>query len=162
MTPLPPSQPNAPKKRSSGCLIAVIIVGVLVAIVCIAGAVVVGTAAQSPEGKRAMSMMGKGMSVIGKSLNGPGAKEVREAGCPEAGVVNLADIQEAFGEFVDGGIKSADFSVMVVCQGSFSLPTCDEVAAAYRSATGVKPGKFKVMVKKKGSQKSQCEQDYDS
>ncbi|PZR04413.1 MAG: hypothetical protein DI536_34205 [Archangium gephyra] len=160
MTPLPPSQPPAPKKRSSGCLIAVVVIAVLLGVGCIATAVLVGAAAQTPEGKRAFSMLGKGMGVLNKALTAPGAKEVREAGCPEAGVIDLADVAEVFGELVDGGMKTDGESVVVFCQGTFSLPTCDEVATAYRNAPGVKPGPFKVIVKRKSAKKNQCEQDY--
>lgn len=162
MSPLPPSQPPAPKKKSSsGCLIAVIVIAVLLGIGCIATAVIAGMAAQSPEGKRVMSMMGKGVTVITKAMNAPGAKEVREAGCPEAMVLDTAEIGEVFGEFFDAGVKkNDDLKLMVMCQGTFGLPTCDEVAEAYRNAPGVKPGPFTVVVKRKNSKKNDCEQDY--
>ncbi|MGV3623235.1 MAG: hypothetical protein ACO1OB_20615 [Archangium sp.] len=162
MTPLPPSQPAAPqKKSSSGCLIAVLVIGGLVAVACIAGAVMVGVAAQSPEGKKAMSLVGKGMGVITKAMNAPGAQQVREAGCADAMVIDAAEISEAFGELFDAGTKKQeDEKVIVMCQGTFGLPTCDEVADAYRNAPGVKPGPFTVIVKKKNAKKNDCEQDY--
>lgn len=145
----------------SGCLIAVLVVGGLVGIACIAGAVMVGVAAQSPEGKKAMSLVGKGMGAITKAMNAPGAQQVREAGCADAMVIDAAEIADAFGEFFDAGSQNPDDTkVIVMCQGSFSLPTCDEVADAYRNAPGVKPGPFTVIVKKKNAKKNDCEQDY--
>lgn len=162
MTPLPPSQPPAPKKKSSsGCLIAVLVFVGLLGVVCIVTAVMLGRAAQTPEGKRVMSMVGKGVTVVTKAMNAPGAKEVREAGCPEAMVLDTAEIGEAFEEFFDGGMKkTGDLKLLVMCQGTFSLPTCDEVAEAYRNAPGVKPGPFTVVVKKKNVKQNECERTY--
>lgn len=144
----------------SGCLIAAIIVGVMAALVCIGGAVVVGFAAQSKEGQKALSVMGKGIALAGKSMNAPGAQAVRDLGCSEAMVMNANDVMDVVSEFVDGGAKTEELKTIVMCQGSFSLPTCDEVAEAYRNAPGVEAGPFSVMVKQKGRQKANCEQDY--
>ncbi len=163
MTPLPPSVPSSakPKQGLSGCLVAVIVVGVLVALVCIGSAIALGFAAQSDEGKKALSMMGKGIALAGKSMNAPGAQEVRDLGCSEAMVMNTGDVMDVVSEVIDGGLgKPADLKTVVMCQGSFGLPTCDEVAAAYRKAPGVEPGPFSVMVKQKGRRQANCEQDY--
>ncbi len=165
MTPAPISQPPTPqKKANSGCLIAVIVVGALVALVCLVGVVVSFVAAQSPEGKKAMSLMGRGISAAAKAMNAPGTPELRALGCPEAMVMDPEEVMELVGEFIDAGPpRGADerMKTVVICQGSFSLPTCDEVADAYRTAKGVTPGPFTVTVKRKGSRKSECEKDFE-
>lgn len=163
MTPQPPSRPAGAQQQKgpSGCLIAVIVAGALGALLCIAGAVLVGAAAQSPEGRRAVSMMSKGVSAAAKAMSAPGAKEVRAAGCPEAMVMDTNELAGFFGELFDGGVgPKRALSALVLCQGSFGLPTCDDVAAAYRAAPGVKAGPFTVVVKRKGSQENECEHDY--
>ena len=108
-----------------------------------------------------MKAIGKGAQLASKGISGPGAREVREAGCPEAFVLDMEEMMELIGLFADGGTQSMGVGVMVTCQGSWGqLPDCDEVAKAYLTAKGLPPGDFVVMVKAKNQKKEQCSRRY--
>lgn len=164
MTPSPLSPPPAAKKPSgcsSGCLIALLVVGGVVMIIGLVGVFALWRAASSEEGQKVMKAIGKGAQLAARGINGPGAQEVRDLGCPEAFVLDMNEMMDLVELFTDGGLKDVGTSVMVMCQGSFGqLPSCDEVAKAYLTAKGRPPGDFVVMVKTKNQKKEQCTRRY--
>lgn len=163
MTPSPVSPPAAkqPSGCSRGCLIALLVVGALGLLVGLVGVIVVWRAASSEEGQKVMKALGKGASLASKGLNGPGAKEVREAGCPEAFVLDTNEMLDLVDLFTDGGSRHHETSIMVMCQSSFgTLPDCGAVARAYASASGRPPGDFVVMVKSKSQKQELCARRY--
>ncbi len=159
MTPSPVSPP--PAKKTSGCLIALLVAGGLAVLLMLVGMFALWRAASSESGQKVMKAIGKGAQLASKGINGPGAQEVREAGCPEAFVLDMEEMMELIGLFSDGGTKSLGVGVMVTCQGTFGqLPACDEVAKAYLTAKGLPPGDFVVMVKTKNQKNEQCARRY--
>lgn len=164
MTPSPVSPPLAQKPSgcSRGCLIALLVVGGLVLL----GGAVAGFAlwrlASSEDGQKVMKAIGKGASLATRGINGPGAKEVREAGCPEAFVLDMNEMMELVDLFSDGGpSKPLGAGVMVMCQSSVgALPQCEVVARAYVSAPGRPPGDFVVLVKTKNQNQEYCSRRY--
>lgn len=140
---------------------ALLVAGGLALLVGVLGVVLVFRAAASEDGQKVMKAIGKGANLAAKGINAPGTQEVREAGCPEAFVLDMADMLELIEIFSDGGTKDVGVGVMVTCQGSFgTLPSCDEVAKAYLSAKDIPRGNFVVMVKTKNQKKEQCAQRY--
>lgn len=163
MTPSPLSPPAAQKPSgcSKGCLIALISVGAVVMLIGLIGVFALWRAASSEEGQKVMKAIGKGAQLATKGINGPGAQEVRNAGCPEALVLDMEEMMELIELFADGGMPSLGVGVMVMCQGSFGeLPDCGEVAQAYLSAKELPPGDFVVLVKTKSQKGEQCSRRY--
>ena len=162
MTPSPVSPPaKKPSGCSSGCLVALLIVAGLSVIGALVGAFALYRAASSPDGQKVMKAIGKGATLAGKGINGPGAQEVRNAGCPEAFVLDMAEMMELIDLFADAGRKPQTTGVMVMCQGAYGeLPDCDTVAKAYAAAPGRPAGEFVVMVKLKNVKKEQCVRRY--
>lgn len=163
MTPTPPPASSAAKTVSPatrGCIIALLVVGVL-GLVCVVGSAIVGVrAASSEQGKKVLGAMSKGMSLVNKGINAPGIPEVRAAGCPEAMALDLHEMSEIIDSFVDGGLKEGPEGVMVLCQGLGELPDCGTLAQAYASAKGRPPGDFMVTVKTKHQKKELCARRY--
>lgn len=159
-SPVPPPPASKPAGCSRGCLIALLVVGGLGLLGAVIISVVVWRAASSEEGKKVLSAMGRGVQLAQKGLNAPGVAEVQAAGCPEAMALDLDEMMEIVGSFVDGGVKHGSNGVMVMCQGVGTLPDCDTVAQAYASAPGRPQGAFVVMVKAKHQKKDQCARRY--
>ena len=146
-----------------GCLVAVLVVGGLMMVGCLVSAFMVWRAASSEEGQKVMAAIGKGAQLAAKGINGPGAQEVREAGCPEAFVLDLNEMASLVELFIDGGTPGKELGggVMVLCQGTFAeLPDCAEVARAYLTAKGRPRGEFMVTVKEKNAKREQCSRRY--
>jgi hypothetical protein len=157
-SPISPPVSSKPAGCSRGCLVALLIAGGLMLLTGLVAAVALWKAASSEEGQKVMKAIGKGASLASKGINGPGAQEVRNAGCPEAFVLDMAEMIELIGIFRDGGApEDLGVGVMVTCQGTFgTLPDCADVAKAYLTAKDLPPGEFVVMVKTKNQKKEQC------
>lgn len=142
---------------------ALLVVGGVVMLVGVVGVFALWRAASSEQGQKVMKAIGKGAQLASKGINGPGAQEVRDLGCPEAFVLDMDEMMELIGIFTDAGSAKDELGVgiMVTCQGSFGeLPDCPEVARAYLTAKGRPPGDFVVMVKTKNQKKEQCVRRY--
>ena len=157
MTPSPVSPAKKPSGCSRGCLVALLVVGGVALLGGLVGAFALWRVASSEDGQKVMKAIGKGAQLAAKGINAPGAQEVREAGCPEAFVLDMGDMTELIDLFSDGGAKPLSTGVMVLCQGAFGqLPDCTEVAKAYLKANGRPPGEFMVTVKLKNAKQEQC------
>jgi hypothetical protein len=163
MTPSPVSTHAAKKPSgcSTGCLVALLIVGGVVVIAGLVGGFALWRAASSPEGQKVMKAIGKGAQLASKGINGPGAQEVRNVGCPEAFVLDMNEMMELVDLFSDAGTQPLATGVMVMCQAPYgTLPDCGPVAKAYAAAPRRPAGEFVVMVKLKNDQKEQCARRY--
>lgn len=162
--PAPPSNQAKPSGCSRGCLIALLVVGAVMAVIVVISGLVIWRAASSEEGKKVLAAMGKGVSLASKGINGPGAQEVREAGCPEAFVLDMADMRELIGIFVNDagtkGLPETGPAVMVMCQGFGELPDCDELAKVYAPVKGRPPGEFAILVQTKHAKSPLCSRRY--
>jgi hypothetical protein len=160
-TPLSPPAQKKPAGCSSGCLVALLVAGGVMLLVGLIGVVAVMRAASSEEGQKVMKAIGKGAKLASKGISGPGAQEVRDIGCPESFVLDMAEMMELVDLFSDAGTKQLPTGVMVMCQGSFGqLPDCDTVAKAYAAAKGRPAGEFVVLVKLKNDKNAQCTRRY--
>lgn len=158
--PVPPAAP-APKK-TSGCVVALLVVLGLALVLCLGGGVALWVAARSDTGKQVMDAIDKGVKLAEKGVNAPGAAEVRAAGCPQAVVLDTKEMVGLVAGFIDGGLKADELGgAMVLCQGPFGaeLPECDALAPVYaKAASPAEP--FVVEVKKQGQSKASCQRRY--
>lgn len=165
MTPQQPLDPQAPKKKMSGCLIALLIVGGLAGLVCIGSGVAVWMAARSETGKKLVSAIDQGVKLAQEGVNAPGAAELRAAGCPEALVMDMKAAMAIADTFIDAGFEDdeqLDY-ISVNCSAPAGskdpLPTCDELAPVYAKAAPSERD-FVVQVKRQGKQKPECSKQY--
>jgi hypothetical protein len=160
-----PQQPVAPKKKMSGCLIALLIVGGLAGLVCIGSAVAVWMAARSETGKKVFSAIDQGVKLAQEGVNAPGAAELRAAGCPEALVMDMKAAMAIADTFIDGGLEEDDELdyLSVTCSApagsTAQLPTCDELAPIYAKAAPSERS-FVVEVRRQGKKKPECSKQY--
>ena len=156
--PPPPGNPPPPaaaKKGPSGCLVALAIVGGIVALIGLAVGVVAYRFATSPDGKKIVSAVASGATLIAKAQNAPGTAELRARGCKPVMVIDAADVEAIAEAFGDGGTPSVsdDERVHVQCVPArgVAAPTCNDVAATYVAAVGRAAGPFAVTVGASGS-----------
>jgi hypothetical protein len=99
----------------------------------------------------------------------PGAEELRDAGCEEAGVMDTAAIQrlvESIEAAQDKGERRPVAPMpptIVFCQFSFGTPDldCDDVARVYVGAVERPPTEFAVTVRVKVPRRDVCQGIYD-
>jgi hypothetical protein len=160
----PPSpQPTAKKKSSSGCLIALAIVGGLAVLVMAVVGFGVWRFASSKEGKAIIGAVGEMATIVAEAQSAPGAAEVRELGCDQAMVLDLDRMVKIF-KMLDAGAPHESYSVMVICQVGVlhgDPPSCDRVASTYRAAVNAtRP--FAASVTRSGSHGEVCSILYDA
>lgn len=162
MTPDPVAPRPAAKKTSSGCLIALLIIGGLGLVVCLVGGIVMWRASQNPDFQKVMGAVGKGAKLMMKGTKAPGTEALRAAGCEQAIVLSLDEMMQLLSEFVDAGAPAGALSGMaVVCQvrTSVGAPTCAELAKVY--ATAAKPAEpFSLSVRSSGDSEPSCDENF--
>jgi hypothetical protein len=127
MSNAPATAPVAPKKKMSGCMLAVLIVGALLLLGAIAVATVVVLALRTPEGAAAVDMV----KAASRANTGPGADALRKYGCQSVAVLPVAALNQIASR-ADAGPVIADVAVaMVTCQNPPADRACDAMAAAY-------------------------------
>lgn len=156
---------QAPKKKMSGCVIALSIVGGLAGLVCIGSGVAMWMAARSDTGKKIFSAIDQGVKLAEQGVNAPGAAELRAAGCPEALVMDMKAAMAIADSFIDGGLENdaeLDY-ISVNCSApagsTVTLPSCDDLAPVYAKAAPSERD-FVVEVKRQGKQKAECSKQY--
>jgi len=154
MQPVPP-RPVA-KKSDRGCLIALAIVGGLMALVVGVAAIGIYSFSKSPQGKAVFGAIGDMSEIITEAQKAPGTKEVRGLGCSQAMAMDVDKLTKIMARFDAGGGPPPQFSKMVVCQVGLlgTPPTCDAVARTYVDAAGPPDRGFAVSVQK-GTGKAQ-------
>lgn len=140
---------NVEKKRTSGCLIAAVVVGLVLAVCC---TLLVFITAFAPGPRAAFAQLRKTAAVALKARGATGTKELREAGCADAYVIEVKDVPD---QFIDAGT----FEVVLTCHVREKPVTCDEAAAAYRAAPGASLAALKVIVVRADKSRV-CEGDY--
>jgi hypothetical protein len=164
MTPQPPAAP----RKSNGCLIAVGVVVAIAALTCLVGGVIAWRLSKNPELAKAFGVIGKSVKLAVDGTKARGAEELRQAGCPQAMVLDAAQMASIVDEFVDAGSTTLhaehdeDLGLMVLCQGTLgsSLPSCDDVARVYvKAALPTRP--FMVTVQEQGTRQGNCSAKYD-
>lgn len=169
----PPAPPyHAPQKKSgNGCLIALLILGLVVLSFVGLGTLGAYFFMTSKSGKEITDLVGKGAKAVGEAAKvmeeaarAPGMTEVRAIGCHQAFAIDLDKLMKAIDQF-DAGLPargSGAPQLMIVCTVKTfdAAPTCDAVARAYVGALGAAPGEFTVVVNKENDKASQCGNRY--
>jgi hypothetical protein len=163
----PPVQAPRPPKKSGGkgCLIALAVVGGIVLLVGAVGAFFVYRFANSPDGKKIVSAVASGASLVATAATAPGTNELRALGCKTAMVFDAADLEAIANTLGDGGTAQIAHGerLAVACatgRGA-TAPTCDQVAAAYIAAVGRATGPLTVRVGANGESPT-CEEMYSA
>lgn len=167
-TPHPQAPMGAPpvQKKGSGCLLAVGIVAAVLGVIFVIGAFIVYRVVKSPEGQKAVTLIGEGSKAMRDGMNAPGTAELKALGCTQPIVID-AERMVALGELLgaDAGQKSTkpDFKMTVVCQVSkrAAAPSCDTVASTYVAAAAP-TASFLVTLQVAGSPEAGCNAVYDA
>lgn len=142
------------------------VVGGLVALVCMGSGIAVFVAARSDTGKKIFSAIDQGVKLAEDGINAPGAAELREAGCPQAIVMDMKLAMGIADSFLDAGLEDdADMDYLsVTCSSPAGskvvLPTCEALAAVYAKAAP-SARDFVVETKRAGQQKPDCAQRFE-
>jgi hypothetical protein len=143
----PPQQP--PQKKGKGCLIAALVTGGVVLVLCLVVGILVWKAAK------------KVGEIAKEGVNAPGTSELRAAGCDLALVMDMGKLSPIF----DAGATatSGTASVVVACKvdPGHTAPTCDDVAQTYVKAASP-GGTFMAQVQTQGKSRPDCQRVYSS
>lgn len=138
MTPQP--TPQVPqKKKMSGCLVALIVCGVVGCLFCLCTGVSLAVAGTSESGQEFISAMRQSTRAMDEAGNAPGAKELQASGCPAASVMDMRAMSGFIKLMTDGGSLPEEddylYAQCVAPMGStMKLPTCEELAPIYAKA----------------------------
>lgn len=153
----------APKKKMSGCLIAIIVVGGLTVLVVVLAAVGALKVLSSSEGQKIVRFVGDSAKMMEEAQRAPGTQELRAKGCMQAMVVDMdrmaslvKDLSPDAGDLPPGGERE-----LVSCTVDMfgTAPECDALATAYVAAASPKRP-FRVTVQKQGGQRAECTKVY--
>jgi hypothetical protein len=156
-----PSFVSPPRPKRNGCVIALIVIGALVVLGCIAMAVGIAVFLRSDPGKKVAGAIGEGIKMSTEAQHAPGAREIQKVGCSQGMVFDM-ERSWAFAEaFIgDGSAEKPkfDFRTMVLCQVTMfaSAPTCDDVKRAYLEAVPEPSDPFVVQVKAMTDPRPRC------
>ena len=141
------------------------VVGALVGLVCLCSGIAVFVAARSESGKKLFSAIDQTVKLAEGGINAPGAAELREAGCPQALVMDMKAAMEIADSVLDSGFEDdADMDyVSVTCSApagsNVVLPTCEAIAEVYAKA--VPSDRIFVVEAQNGGQKPDCSKQFE-
>jgi hypothetical protein len=119
--------PLPPRKKMSGCMLAVVIVGALGLLAVIGITATVVFALRTPEGSALLDMV----KTASEAQTGPGAVALRAQGCANVGVLPVAALNE-IAKSADAGPVISEFATLLVsCFDPPADRTCDALAAVY-------------------------------
>jgi hypothetical protein len=123
--------------------------------------------AANPELRQMGKLMGESVRMSIAATKAPGTRELREAGCAQAMVMDMRRIAELVKEIDESEHGSAEQAedlgtVMVVCQVSSSEDalSCEDVARTYGAAVENPPAEFAAVVQTRFPQEAVCEGVY--
>jgi hypothetical protein len=133
---------------SGALVLAVVLGGVLLLRACSHGSGAGATAAA----------VDRGASAATEGMSAKGTTEMRQLGCEQALVVDMARVLGGAGR-----IEPGEPRWMVTCDvgaGGASAPTCERVASVYFGAVGAPEGNVCVRVSSTGASKPTCSRLY--
>lgn len=128
--PYPSPPAAAPKKKMSGCMLAVILVGVVILLGAIGFVTVVVLALRTPEGAAAIDMI----KTASTAQTGPGAQALRKYGCQNVAVLPVAALNQIAARADAGAVVDELATMLVTCIEPPADRTCPAMAAAYVAA----------------------------
>lgn len=146
---LPPPGPSgaAPKKKNSGCLIAVLVVLGVALVGVVAAGVGVYQFSQSEEGKKAFEIVGESWRVQAEARDAPGVEELKAAGCTQAMVMDLSRLVALMDEEdAEPALPEDKPFTMVSCTTRSETLSCEDVRAVYLAAAPPPQGPYLIQV----------------
>lgn len=153
--------PPQKKGCSTGCWIAIAVVGGLGLIVCGVVGFVFYRFSQDPDVKKAFSVVAGGVELIKDAQSAKGTKDLKALGCQDPMVFDvdkLLDFAEETTEGKNFKRPKAEVKKLVVCNAKKNL-TCEEVAEEYVDAAHPKD-EFAVVVNRASSSEN-CSERFD-
>lgn len=154
-----------PKKGMSGCVIALIAVGVIGLVAVILVLVGLAKVASSPEGQKIVRFVGDSAKMMDEAQKAPGTKELRGKGCMQAMAIDMdkmaslvKDLSPDAGEPPPGSERT-----LVSCTVGMiatEIPECDDLAKAYAAAASP-TAPFRVTVQQQGATQAKCTKVYE-
>lgn len=150
----------------SGCLIALIVVGILAVVSAIAIGIGVYLFATSSVGKTAFKLANEAPKLAEKGINAPGMADVRGLGCEQAFVLDMNDFADLMSDMIDASSAKGLMpdGLMITCQvrRGARAPSCDDIASTYVAAVKTPSKDFMVTVQEQGDDRALCESSYDA
>jgi hypothetical protein len=168
MSPYSPmgAYPPPRKKGMSGCVIALLVVGILAVVAALAVGIGVYLFATSSVGKTAIKLVDEAPKLAEKGMNAPGMAEVRALGCDQAFVLDMNDVGELMSDIIDAGSGKTGMpdGLIITCQvrPGARAPSCDDVASTYVAKVKTASKDFMVTVQEQGKSGARCESSYDA
>lgn len=159
-----PDAKDPVKKKSNGCLIALGIATGLLLLAGLGAGLLVWSALTGEKAQKAWKLAGGAIAMAQQARTGPGTRQLRELGCSEAMVMDLASFRQ-LAEQAGGKVgEELQDAVIVACsvKPRAAAPTCEQVAETYRRAVPTPPGFFLVMVQREGGKEPECSSRFDA
>ncbi len=153
-------QPAKKKGCSTGCWIAIAIVGVLIVIVGGVAAYIAYAVSQDPQVKKALAVIGDGLEIYNDAKDADGVDELDEVGCKDPLIFDIGklfDFAEKHGE-EEFDRPKLKVKKLVICNTKKKKLSCEDVAEEYVDAASPKKG-FAVIINY--SDQSQCSETFD-
>ena len=130
--------------------------GVLVLALVIGGVVLVRKCTGGPAGEATTAAPDRGATAATEGMNAKGTAEMRQLGCEQALVVDMARVLGSASR-----IEPGEPRWMVTCDvGAATGPACERVASAYFGAVGTPDGNVCVRVSRTGAPQPSCSRLY--
>jgi hypothetical protein len=132
--------------------------GALVLAVVIGGVLLVRGCSRSAPSDATTAAPDRGATAAAEGMNAKGTAEMRQLGCEQALVVDMARVLGGASR-----IEPDEPRWMVTCDveaGAASPPTCERVSSAYFSAVGAPEGNVCVRVSRSGASQPSCSRLY--
>lgn len=150
MRAMAPPTAHQRNQNRKGCLIALAVVGGLMAILAILVSVAAYRFSRDPEVRKVFAVVKEGVSASISGMNAPGTEQLREAGCKQAMVFDtrkMVELVEELEPSTDDAPDAASMAPTIICQvGSKSALDCPTVVQVYVSAVPDAPEELIVQV----------------
>ncbi len=151
-----------PKKKGNGCLIALIIFGVLFLLLAGGVGYVAYKASQDPDLRQAFEAAGDAIEIMQEAQNAEGMEELRDDGCDQALLLDMdkiLDLAEKHTKDEDFERPETELQKVVVCNTKKKID-CEDVAETYVDAADPSEG-FLVIVQRPGAGEARCRERFD-
>ena len=130
--------------------------GVLVLAVVVGGVVLLRKCSSGSAGDATAASPDRGATAATEGMNAKGTAEMRQLGCEQALVVDMARVLGSANR-----IEPGEPRWMVTCDvGTSGTPPCERVASAYFGAVGTPDGNVCVRVSRTGAPQPSCSRLY--
>ena len=155
-----------PKKGMSGCVIALIVAGVIGVVAVLLVLVGLAKVASSPEGQKIVRFVGDSAKMMDEAQKAPGTKELRAKGCMQAMAIDMDKIAGLVKDLSPDAsdLPAGSERTLVSCTVPLmaaEVPECDDLAKTYVAAASP-AAPFRVTVQQQGAAQAKCTKVYDA